>query len=219
LEDDAMKIFASRVTWGFLLIFAGAIFLLQNFNLIPPSPSLWGTAAVIGGVFFLVGFLLNREYWWAAFPAFVLLGAALVTFWDLLPLREGTDALKSAAFLGMLGFSFIAVYLRAPRQWWAIIPAGALFSSASVMAFQTMRPDASLVELGGVFFIGLGVTFLLVFILPSGERRRGWALWPAMSLLLVGGLITAAAMDLLGLLWPVALILAGLLVLLRGFRR
>lgn len=213
-----MRIFASRLTWGLLLIFAGAIFLLQNFRVLPPSPSLWGTTALIGGVFFLLGFLINRDYWWAAFPAFALLGAAMVVFWDVLPTREASLELKGAAFTGMVGFSFIAVYLRHPKQWWAVIPAGALFSLASMVAFETIGNQPTFFDLLGVFFLGLGVTFLLVFILP-GEGRRGWALWPAMSLLIVGGLIVAASLDMLGLLWPVLLILAGLLVLLRGVRR
>lgn len=214
-----MKLFASRLTWGLLLIFAGAIFLLQNLHVLPPSPSLWGTAALIGGVFFLLGFLFNREYWWAAFPAFVLLGVALVTFWDLLHLRRDSGEIQGAAFMGMLGLSFIAVYLRTLRNWWAIIPAGTILTIAAMAAWPVFRPEPGAFELGGVFFMGLGITFLLVFLLPGGDHRRVWALWPTTILLIFGGLIMASAMDLLGLLWPVALILLGLLIVLRGFRR
>lgn len=214
-----MRLFSSRLTWGFLLIAAGTIFLLQNLNILPQSPSFWGTAALIGGVFFLVGFLVNPRYGWAALPAFTLLGVAVVTFWDQLLAGSVPDDLRGAAFLAMLGLGFIAVYLRAIRNWWAIIPAGALLSIASLVALQALVENPGPVELGGVLFIGLGATFLLVFILPGAEGRRGWALWPAISLLLLGGLMTAAATDLLGLLWPVALILGGLLIILRGFRR
>jgi hypothetical protein len=140
-------------------------------------------------------------------------------FWEVLPTRTLSDDLTGAVFLGMLGFSFIAVYLRMPTHWWAIIPAGALFSIASVVTLEALVRNPGPVEIGGVLFIGMGLTFLLVFILPGAGARRGWALWPAISLLIFGGLITAAATDLLGVLWPVALILAGLLVILRGFRR
>lgn len=214
-----MKLFANRLTWGLLLIFAGAIFLLQNLHILPPSPSLWGTTALIGGVFFLLGFLFNRDYWWAAFPAFTLLGIALVTFWDLLHLIQGHGEIQGAAFMGMLGLSFLAVYLRTLKHWWAIIPAGTIFTIAVMAAWPMFRSESGPFELGGVFFIGLGITFLLVFILPGGERRRGWALWPSTILLIFGGLIVASAMELLGLLWPVALILLGLLIVIRGFRR
>ncbi|GAB4579916.1 MAG: hypothetical protein Fur0022_26550 [Anaerolineales bacterium] len=214
-----MRIFSSRLIWGLLLIGAGTLFLLQNLNVLPPSPSLWGTAALLGGVFFLLGYLVNRAYWWAAFPAFALLGVALLTFWDWLPIRQESAEFQGGAFLGMLGLSFIAVYLRQPKHWWALIPAGVLFSMASMAVLQALVENPGIVEMGGVLFIGMGITFFLIFILPGAEGRRGWALWPAMSLLLFGGLILAAATDLLGLLWPVALILAGLLVILRGFRR
>lgn len=214
-----MKIFSSRLTWGLLLIGAGTIFLLQNLNVLPQSPSIWGTAFAIGGGFFLLGFLANREYWWAALPAFTLLGLALITLWEVLPTRGLRDELTGAVFLGMLGLGFIAVYLRETKHWWAIIPAGALLSIASMVTLQALVPNPGPVETGGVLFIGMGITFLLVWLLPSAGARRGWAVWPAVSLLLFGGLITAAATDLLGMLWPIALILAGLLVILRGFRR
>jgi hypothetical protein len=214
-----MKIFTSRFTWGLLLIAAGAIFLLQNFNVLPQSPSVWGTGFVIVGVFFLLGFLSNRENWWAALPAFTLLGLAVIVLWEVLPTRGLSDDLTGAVFLGMIGLGFIAVYVRAPKQWWAIIPAGALFSIASIVTLETVVRAPGPVEIGGVLFIGMGVTFLLVYILPGAGGRRSWALWPALGLLLFGGLITAAATDLLGILWPVGLILAGLLVILRGFKR
>jgi hypothetical protein len=214
-----MKIFSSRLTWGVLLIGAGTIFLLQNLNILPQSPMVWGLAFAVGGGFFLLGFLSNREYWWASFPAFTLLGLALIMLWDLLPTRVLRGDFTAAVFLGMLGLSFIAVYLRVPKHWWAIIPAGALLSIASVVTLQTVVRDPGPVEIGGVLFIGMGFTFLLVWLLPSAGARRGWAIWPGIGLLLFGGLIMAAATDMLGLLWPVVLILAGLLVILRGFRR
>ena len=220
-----MRIFSSRLTWGLLLIGAGTIFLLQNLNVLPQSPSIWGTSFAIGGVFFLLGFLSNREYWWAAIPAFTLLGLAVILLWEVLPTRRLSDDLLGAVFLGMLGLGFIAVYLREFKHWWAIIPAGALLSIASVVTLQAFVKNPGPVETGGVLFIGMGITFLLVWMLPSagpgGRVRpgRGWAIWPAVSLLIFGGLITAAATNLLGMLWPVALILAGFLVIVRGFRK
>ena len=214
-----MRIFTNRLTWGLLLIVAGTIFLLQNLKLIPQSPVVWGVLFGIGAVYFLIGYFSNRENWWAAIPAFVLLGLALIVFWDVLPIKNIGGDLSGAIFLSMIGLGFIAVYLRAPKQWWAIIPAGALISIAGVVALEALIKEPGLVEIGGVLLLGIGVTFLLVFLLPGAGGQRGWAIWPAMSLLLFGGLITAAATDLLGVLWPVGLILAGLLVLLRGFRR
>jgi len=214
-----MKMITGRLTWGLLLIVAGMIFLLQNLKLIPQSPVAWGGLFGIGAVYFLFGYFSNRENWWAAIPGFVFLGLSLVVFWDVLPTKSIPIELSTASFLGMIGLGFIAVYLRAPQQWWAIIPAGAMISIAGVVALEAFIREPGPVEIGGVLFLGMGVTFLLVFLLPGGGGRRGWAIWPAISLLLLGGLITAAATDLLGVLWPVGLILAGLLVLLRGFRR
>lgn len=214
-----MKIFSSRITWGLLLILTGAIFLLQNLNVIPQNPTVWGVLFGLGAIYFLFGYLSSQENWWAAIPAFVLIGLTMMALWNVLPTRNVPEDLSAAIFLGMIGLGFIAVYLRAPKQWWAIIPAGALISIAGVVALEALIAEPGPVEIGGVLFIGMGVTFLLVFLLPSAGGRRGWAIWPAISLLLFGGLITAAATDLLGVLWPVGLILAGLLVILRGFKR
>lgn len=214
-----MKFFSSRIVWGALLIGTGSIFLLQNLNLLPENPAVWTLTFGAVSLYFFIGFLSSAGYWWAAFPAFTFLALALVIWLDGSPLRGQLAGLSGAVFLGTLGLSFIAVYLRAPRHWWAIIPAGALLSIASVVVLETLVRDPGPVETGGVLFLGMGLTFLLVYVLPSAGARQGWAVWPALALLLFGGLITAAATDLLNLLWPVVLIVVGLLVLARGLRR
>ncbi|NJN44337.1 MAG: hypothetical protein HC806_06195 [Anaerolineae bacterium] len=214
-----MKIFSSRVTWGLLLIGAGAVLLLQNLNLLPQNPIIWIVVFGVGALYFLLGYFSSREYWWAAIPAFSLMGLSLMAGWELIFRNRLSQDLSTTHFLGIIGLGFIAVYLRSPKQWWAIIPAGALISIAGVGALETLIKEPGPVEIGGVLFLGMGVTFFLVFLLPSADGRRRWAIWPAIGLLFVGGMITAAATDLLGILWPVALILAGLLVIMRGFKR
>jgi hypothetical protein len=72
--------------------------------------------------------------------------------------------------------------------------------------------------MGGVFFFGLGLTFALLAILPTPEGRLTWAIIPAIVLLVMGALITAAAAQLINYLWPVALVLGGLYLLYRVIR-
>ena len=67
-----------RMLLGLFLILSGILFLLQNFEIIPESGALWGITFALGaGVFFIL-LLGARDRWWAAFPAFVLAGVALI---------------------------------------------------------------------------------------------------------------------------------------------
>jgi hypothetical protein len=69
---------------------------------------------------------------------------------------------------------------------------------------------------GGVFFIGLGVTFLVVALLPTEKRDNlRWAFIPAGILILMGLLIGASFTFLLEFLWPLALIVGGAIMIWR----
>ena len=71
---------------------------------------------------------------------------------------------------------------------------------------------------GALFFIGLGLTFALVALMPTPEGRMQWAWIPAGILLLMGGLILAAAEELIGIIGPVALIVSGLFLFYQAVR-
>jgi hypothetical protein len=78
------------------------------------------------------------------------------------------------------------------------------------------------IDTGGLFFLGLGGTFLLLALL-TGQRgeRQTWAFIPAAVLLIMGLLIGTPWLGriwfgYLDNLWPVALILVGLFWVLRN---
>ena len=66
---------------------------------------------------------------------------------------------------------------------------------------------------GGVFLIGLGLTFGVLGFVPTEHGRMRWAFIPALVLILVGLFITIAAFNLFDLLWPLALIAGGVLII------
>jgi hypothetical protein len=68
-------------------------------------------------------------------------------------------------------------------------------------------------ESGGVFLIGLGITFGVLGFVPTEHGRMRWAFIPAIVLILVGGFVTLASFNLFSLLWPVALIGGGVLII------
>lgn len=206
----------SRVLWGLLLIGGGTLFLLQNLGVVPQGLELfWALAFAVAAVLFLIPFVASPANWWASIPGFGLLGlATLVAYGRLAPAARNDWG--GSLFLGMLGAGFIAVYLRQPRHWWALIPGGSLVSLGAVAALGNFGRS----DLGGtVFFFGLGMTFALLAVLPGPPANRRWPLYPALSLLLLALIVSVPGERFVMIAWPVLLILVGLFLLVRRPRR
>ncbi|MHB1413903.1 MAG: hypothetical protein ACYC1C_01530 [Chloroflexota bacterium] len=209
-----MKWLDTRVAWGILLIFLGVVFLLQTLGVIPTDmPVLWVIIFGLAGLGFIYVFLANiAKSWWAIIPGFTLLGVATLV-------GLGTYAPRTAElwggtiFLGALGLSFWIVYLVQLKNWWAIIPGGVLLTLGAVAALGQMFDG---VETGGAFFLGLGLTFLLLYVLPTNGRNTRWALIPAGVLIVMGGFMTVVAADMLGYILAVVMIVAGAYLLFRS---
>ena len=203
-----------RTVGAILLIVVGILLLLQNFGILVGVVALiWSLIFAAGGLIFLYMFLANRTQWWAIIPGFALLGlAALIALDEFLP-RVG-DALGGTIFLGGIGLAFWVIYFLNREHWWAIIPGGVMFTVALVAGLDSVFGGA---ETGGVLFLGLGLTFGLLSLLPTPQGRMRWALIPAAVLLVMGLLITAATTGVLDFLFAAALILAGLYLLFRMF--
>ena len=81
-------------------------------------------------------------------------------------------ALGAAIFMAFIGLSFVLIYALHPEFWWAIIPAGSLFSVAVLIGLSDRIKGEVAV---GIMFLGLALTFALVYVLPgrAEERRLG----------------------------------------------
>jgi hypothetical protein len=206
-----MKRFDPRIVIGTLLIFAGALGFLQAFGILrDASDVFWGIVFLIGGGAFLLIFAAGfaSGQWWAVIPGLVLAGIGV-----LILLPDALDDLGGAVFLGAIGLSFWLVYLSGRDRWWAIIPGGVLFTLAVV----SVLPDTLFggVDSGGVFFLGLALTFLLVALLAG----MGWAYWPAGALGVLGVFLFFQSQTyLLTYIGAAALIGVGLFVILRAMR-
>ena len=219
IENQKRKSKNSGFLWGILLIIAGLVFLLHNmgffFNIGPLFAMMLFAG---GGLVFLYTFLSDLTHrWWAAIPGATLMGLAATIFVDSYAPRFLGD-LGGPIFLASIGFGFMLVYLADLTKWWAIIPAGVLSTLAVVAGFDELRIRGF--DTGGIFFLGLGATFLLVAFL-TGQRgeRQSWALIPAAVLILMGFLIGTSWIGYMEYLWPIALIVVGLFWVLRNASR
>jgi hypothetical protein len=146
-------------------------------------------------------------------PSFTLFSiGTLITLGVLAP--SISEVWGGSLVLGGIALSFLVIYLVDTNNWWAIIPAGVLFTLSLVAGLDAFFSF----ETGGIFFLGLGLTFALVAVAPNPQGSTRWAWIPASILGLMGLLILAAAGEMVGLLLPVVLILAGGYLLLRTLR-
>jgi hypothetical protein len=193
-----------RVLWGLLLVLAGIVFLLDSIGTISIGDYQWAIILVIGGLAFLSVFFADRQHWWALFPAFgLLIGGTILFFESSFPWISSDFG--GAIALGGIGLAFLLIFLSNFKNWWALIPAGVLFSLAAMFVLG--------IESGGVFLIGLGLTFGVLGFIPTEHGRMRWAFIPAVVLILLGIFITLAVYNLFAVLWPLALIAAGVMII------
>jgi hypothetical protein len=162
---------------------------------------------------FLIVYLQNRENWWALIPAGVLtiIGGTV--------LLEATNAegeiLGGTLTLG-LALVFLGIYLRWREQWWAIIPAGILASSAATVFLSLIEFEQATIErlYAGVSLGGFALTFGALWILRI-RHGTDWAKYPAAGL---AGYALLAVILGPNVAWPIALILFGIWLLYRNMK-
>jgi len=161
---------------------------------------------------FLYIFFSDRTQWWTVIPGVTLLGLMVLVVADqFFPSFE--NIWGGSIFLGGIALSFWLVYLVNREAWWAIIPAGVLSTLAAVAVLDEFMDDA-----GWIFFIGLGLTFILVGVLPTSQGQMTWAFIPGGILLLLGLFTATPLYSVINYVWPVALILLGGYFVVRNFR-
>jgi len=203
-----MRRFDPRLWLGVLLVLGGLLSLLDATGIISNAGGIfWGLIFAAGGVFFLYMLVNDPNNWWAAFPAFTLLGLAASS---LLP--ESLEAYDGLVFFAGISLAFWWVYFTDRQRWWAIIPGGVLLT----LGLVSVLDNVSGMETGGFFFLGLGLTFVLVAVLP-GEGGRAWALIPGTILLLFGAILGTPFSGIAEYLWPAVLIILGGYFVIRFF--
>ena len=211
-----MKILSSRIFWGLVLVIGGILLLLDTFGIIKGGALLWTIISAFIAILFLSLFASNRENWWALIPGTIFLSiSAVIGLNKFLPGFSERN-LSGTIILGGISLSFLLVYLVEHSNWWAIIPAGVIATITLVSLLESNNTDF---VSGGIFLLGLGITFALVAILPTSIGRMRWAWIPAGILGMIGLLILIAAEEYINYIWPSVLILVGIFYVGRSLRK
>ena len=202
------------VLGGLFLIILGVLLLLSNLNLFTLNNQLVpGIILAIGGLLFLGVFLFDRDRWWSLIPGLLLCGiGARIVIGYFYPALPTTYDFAIMAFA--LGLAFWIIYINKTKHWWAIIPAGVLWS----LALSSINPISTLPS-ESVFFIGLGITFLLLYLLPKSTGKMTWPLIPAAALVLIGILAMVGSINIVNYIWPMLLIIGGGVLLFFAVKR
>ncbi len=214
-----MKLLRSRILWGLLLIIMGVLFLMESLGLLALGGA-WSILFFAAAIAFGSVYFENRDAWWAIIPAMTLFGLGALI---VITTYVGPELAEWGAgvFLGSIGLAFWLVYFATRQeQWWAIIPGGVLLALATSLILE---PFIGGEAFAGVFMLGMGITFALVYLLPTNQGPMGWALIPAGILGVIGVGLFLAALDVptatVNLIWPLILIFIGGYLLLRSLRR
>ena len=209
-----MKRFDMRIIFGFVLIFAGSMFLLQNLGIFYGGTDL--LAAILlgsaGGAALYV-YANNRENWWALIPGFTLIGVALNIALSVVS-SSLSNMFGGAIVLGGIALSFWMIFFTKRNSfWWAVIPAGVLSSVAVQEILENIMP------IDGIFMLGLGLTFLFIARLPGYEDNLKWAYIPGGIILAIGVIQLSFVQSVMNILLPLALIGAGGYVIYKNFKK
>ena len=208
-----------RSLFGLLLILGGVLLILQQYNYLQGEWSdavfagLWG----LGALYFYDMFRRDRAQWWLGMVALILSGIAVNHVLDLFfpPLGE---VIGGAFFLAAIGVGFLIAYRRNAANWWAVIPAGVMFTLAAISVVDDLSTNLPF-ETGGLLFIGIGLTFLFLTQIRIEGERLTWAIFPALPLLVLGLFVGLGRVASWNYIWPALLIVLGAYFLIDALRK
>ena len=169
-----MKVHKSSLFWGILLIAFGGYALAQSMGYkVPQEPTFW--AFVFGGISLLslVFYLIDGfKAWGWLFPVGIFAALAFLLAMESRTVND--SALVAPLFLG-IGLPFVvAFFIDRARNWWALIPAGAMLFFGLLMLIVDTAQDE---WIGALFLFMIALSFFVVYM--NDRTRHWWALIPA----------------------------------------
>lgn len=161
-----------------VLIGAGMLFLIDRFAWAAGISNIFWSLLFFGLAAVLVWLYRSdaARWWWALFPAFAALAAALAV------VAGNTGGLVLLALCGALA---LVIYIRDPERRWALLAGGALLSLALMAFFELLFPPA---DNGWWLFLGLAITCLALYL----RRAAGTGSWYLIATVALGAMALLA---------------------------
>jgi hypothetical protein len=162
---------------------------------------------------FLVVYLNDRTRIWALLVAYII---GVLSIAPMLAVDGETAPYYGPIFLFAVALPFFILYFRSLDNWWAIIPAGAVTTTAIVAALAIAGLIRNETESGfanAIIMSGLAATFAVVWL----RHARPWAKIATIVLLVlaVGSVFFATYTQILG---PVLILLVGMYLFFTALR-
>lgn len=207
MNTQSMK---SGIVWGGMLIVIGVVALLDTF--IDLGPWIWVAILTIGGLLVLGVYATDRSEKWLLIPCYILFAVAgliIVVTLDVL-----VDAFIATYVLYAIAIPFLVGFLLNRENWGLLIPAYVLFAVGTMVPLIELNVLYDILVAAYVMF-AIAIPFFVVYI---RNNENWWALIPGGILAVIGlaFLIAEAAVE---LIFAIGLILAGLLIVIRQFRK
>lgn len=207
----------ARRAFAIILIAIGVLVLLQNTGIAEGETGQVISTVVLGalGIFFTALYFPGRRQWF-----WVALGLAVFSFAlsNIVYFMPALDEFyrQVIIFVGV-GISFLTIYLHNRMQWWAMFPAGLLISIGASQLAEHLSPA---LEPSGILVLGLGVAFVVLFLVPTPVGQLKFALLPGLILLALGAvIIIGAPYNISDYLLPGLILIAGVVLILLTLRK
>ena len=152
---------------------SGVLLLLINQDMLrfatPNLQYLLSALLLAGGLGFAWFFVRHRSNWWQLIPTFTCISLAAMLY---LTTTDGFEPRLSAAILvwGMALSFLLAYVIDSSERWWGLVMGGLMVVLG--LAIYGSSFTESIEALGAVLFGGLGLVFVLLFLL--GDKTHFW---------------------------------------------
>jgi hypothetical protein len=212
------KVFINaRRAVAIILIATGVLVLLQNTGIADGETGQVVSTVVLAavGIFFTALYFPDRRQWFWVALGLVLFSFALSNIVYFVPALD--EFYRQVIIIGGVGISFLSIYLHNRMQWWAMFPAGLLISISASQLAENLLPSP---EPSGILVLGLGLTFMVLYVVPTPVGRLKFALLPALILFVVSAVIVLGApYNLSDYLLPGLILIAGVVLILLTLRK
>ncbi|MBN2000873.1 hypothetical protein JW935_25205 [candidate division KSB1 bacterium] len=177
-----MKSQKLNLYFGLVVILIGMTALLFNVRIIE-----FNFEFFVAIVLLFVGYFLVRSYQTNKSIGHLIPSIICLLFALMLLTRVFLDIPVGVLWASLFWcgtISFGLVYQRNNNNWWAIIPAGVLFTLGTTIitsVYDLLDNDMEVV----VLFLGFGLTFFTLWSIRNTENKLNWAIFPAIAQLLL----------------------------------